>query len=40
MYNMPRKLIISIILITEITPKNEFNNVPQRLARESQEIFI
>ena len=33
--------IIRIILITDITPKNEFNNVPQRvLARESQEIFI
>ena len=33
--------IIRIILITEIRPKNEFNNVPQRvLARYSQEIFI
>ena len=28
---------IKVILMTEIRPKNEFNNVPQRvLARESQ----
>ena len=33
--------IIRIKLITDIRPKNEFNNVPQRvLARELQEIFI
>ena len=33
--------IIRMVLITDIRPKNEFNNVPQRvLAHESQEIFI
>ena len=33
--------IIRIKLITDIRPKNEFNNVPQIvLARESQKIFI